>query len=239
MGIVDIHCHLLYGVDDGAKTIEDSIAMLDAAVAEGVSDIILTPHYRHGMFAYPGDIIRKHFLALEPEAAKRGIRLYLGCEYHVNSSIIAYLERKRTLSLAGSEYVLTEYDYETEPSYIMEQSMLLLHHGYIPVLAHVERYRCFYEAHDLAQTLRQQGILIQINADAVLGMEGIRCKHFCKKMLRNGSVDIVASDSHDITKRCNHMGSCYTYIAKNYGQRMAEHLFVKCPGRILGDAMTE
>lgn len=57
MGLVDIHCHLLYGVDDGAKTREDSIAMLDVASEEGVTDIILTPHYRHGMFSYPGDVI--------------------------------------------------------------------------------------------------------------------------------------------------------------------------------------
>lgn len=234
MGLIDVHCHLLYGVDDGAKTIEDSIAMLDAAVAEGVSDIILTPHYRHGMFAYPGDIIRKHFLQLQPEAARRNLRLYLGCEYHVNSRIIEYLETKRTLPLADSEYVLTEYEYEVEASYIMEQSVLLLNHGYIPIIAHVERYRCFHEDFELARLLRRQGALIQINADAVLGMDGMRTKGFCKKMLRDGLADIVASDSHDLKNRCNHLGVCYAYISKHYGQQMADCLLRHNPGQILG-----
>lgn len=151
MGLVDIHCHLLYGVDDGAKTLDDSIAMLDVAAKSGVSDIILTPHYRHGMFAYPGDEIRKHFLALEPEAAKRGITIYLGCEYHVNSQIIDYLEKKRTLPLAGSEYVLCEYAHDSEAGYVLEQSELLMRHGYVPVIAHIERYACFARDLGLAE----------------------------------------------------------------------------------------
>ena len=65
MGLVDVHCHLLFGVDDGAKTPKDSVDMLEVAVGQGITDIILTPHYRHGMFPYNGDTIRKHFLQLQ------------------------------------------------------------------------------------------------------------------------------------------------------------------------------
>ena len=71
--MIDIHCHLLYGVDDGAKTIEESVAMLEAAKEQGISAMILTPHYRHGMFAYPKEEIEEHFRILEPYAQKLGL----------------------------------------------------------------------------------------------------------------------------------------------------------------------
>ena len=90
--MIDIHCHLLYGVDDGAKTIEESVAMLEAAKEQGISAMILTPHYRHGMFAYPKEEIEEHFRILEPYAQKLGIYLALGTEYHVNSHIVEALD---------------------------------------------------------------------------------------------------------------------------------------------------
>lgn len=233
MGLVDIHCHLLYGVDDGAKTLEDSIAMLDVAVDEGVTDIILTPHYRHGMFPYPGDVIRKHFIQLQLESAKRGVQLHLGCEYHVNSRILTYLEEKRVLSLAGSEYVLTEYAHNTEEAYIRQMSEDLLCHGYIPVIAHIERYDCFRKTIQLASQLRKQGVWIQINADAVLGKNGFGTRRFCKNLLERDAVDVIASDSHDVTDRRNHLGQCYDFVAKRYGVATADRLMDSNPRKII------
>ena len=107
--MIDIHCHLLYGVDDGAKTIEESVAMLEAAKEQGISAMILTPHYRHGMFAYPKEEIEEHFRILEPYAQKLGIYLALGTEYHVNSHIVEALDSGRCRTMAGSRYVLSEY----------------------------------------------------------------------------------------------------------------------------------
>ena len=233
MGLVDIHCHLLYGVDDGAKTLEDSIAMLDVASEEGVTDIILTPHYRHGMFSYPGDTIRKHFLQLQLESEKRGVHLHLGCEYHVNSRILSYLEEKRVLSLAGSEYVLTEYAHDTEEAYIRQMSEELLCHGYIPVIAHIERYDCFRKNIQLPSQLRKQGVWIQINADAVLGKNGFGTKRFCKNLLAREAVDVIASDSHNVTDRRNHLGQCHAYVAKRYGSAMADRLMDSNPRKII------
>ena len=103
--MIDIHCHLLYGVDDGAKTIEESVAMLEAAKEQGISAMILTPHYRHGMFAYPKEEIEEHFRILEPYAQKLGIYLALGTEYHVNSHIVEALDSGRCRTMAGARYV--------------------------------------------------------------------------------------------------------------------------------------
>lgn len=111
--MIDIHCHLLYGVDDGAKTIEESVAMLEAAKEQGISAMILTPHYRHGMFAYPKEEIEEHFRILEPYAQKLGIYLALGTEYHVNSHIVEALDSGRCRTMAGSRYVLCEYSHDS------------------------------------------------------------------------------------------------------------------------------
>ena len=135
--MIDIHCHLLYGVDDGAKTIEESVAMLEAAKEQGISAMILTPHYRHGMFAYPKEEIEEHFRILEPYAQKLGIYLALGTEYHVNSHIVEALDSGRCRTMAGSRYVLCEYSHDSEYAYIYQMTQELVLHGYIPVFSHM------------------------------------------------------------------------------------------------------
>lgn len=233
MGLVDIHCHLLYGVDDGAKVLEDSLNMLDVAVEEGITDVILTPHYRHGMFAYPGDTIRKHFLQLQLEAERRNISIYLGCECHVNRQIVSYLEDRRILPLAGSEYVLTEYAHDSEETFIRQMSEELLLHGYIPVIAHIERYEAFRKDMGLSGDLRRQGVWLQTNADAVMGKNGFTTRLFCKKMIEQGLIDVIASDSHDTDKRRNHLGQCYAYVSRHFGQDVADRCMDKNPRRII------
>ena len=207
--MIDIHCHLLYGVDDGAKTIEESVAMLEAAKEQGISAMILTPHYRHGMFAYPKEEIEEHFRILEPYAQKLGIYLALGTEYHVNSHIVEALDSGRCRTMAGSRYVLCEYSHDSEYAYIYQMTQELVLHGYIPVFAHVERY----------------------------GLEGMGPKKYCKKMLKAECVDAIASDSHGIKNRANHMGKCYELIEKKFGREYADQLLVNHPAKILTGEM--
>ncbi len=233
--IIDVHCHLLYGVDDGAKTIEESAAMLKEAERQGISGIILTPHYRHGMFDYPNEKIKEHYEMLEPYARELGISLFLGTEYHVNSRMVDALETGRCRTLAGSAYVLAEFAYEAEYSYIYQMAQELIFHGYIPVIAHIERCRNL-EADDAGE-LRALGAWIQVNADAVLGMEGMSVKHFCKKLLKAGNVDIVASDSHGINRRVCHMDRCRALLEKKYGKGYAQKLLHDNPYKICNGAV--
>ncbi len=232
MGLIDMHCHLLFGVDDGPKEIAESIKMLDVASEQGISHMILTPHYRYGRFPYYVETIRENFAKIKPEADARGIQIYLGCEYRVNSYMIEYMESLRTLPLAGSEYVLCEYSKETEASYIEEHTEELLSYGYIPVIAHVERYACSQDI-EFLQELQKSGAMIQVNADAVLGIDGRGVKNLCKKALKNGCVDMIASDSHGSEYRRNHLGDCYQEVSKHYGEAVAQRLFIENPGKIL------
>lgn len=231
--MIDIHSHLLYKVDDGAKSLEESAAMLEDAKQQGVDAMILTPHYRHGMFAYPQEKILEHFSELEPKANRLGIQIYLGTEYHVNSQIVEAFKNGRCLTMAGSDYVLTEYTHLSEYSYIKKMTQELMFHGYIPVIAHVERYACMMQDPENAGELREMGAWIQVNADAVLGYDSWGVKRFCGKLLKNGFVDVVASDCHGITQRASHMKKCQEYLVKKYGTEYAERLLSTNPAKII------
>lgn len=233
--MVDIHCHALYGVDDGAGNIEESIAMLRRANSQGIEAIVLTPHYRLGMFDYPAEQVRAHFDCLKQEAEKIGIMLYLGCEYHVNSSILEALQENQCFSLAGGNFVLTEYSFNTDFSYIYTQTQKLLSCGYIPVIAHIEPYECFLKDPKLCLELSRAGAYIQINADSVLGLDSKAVGKFCRKILKKGWADIVASDAHGIDRRACHLEECRKYITKKYGEAYAELLFKQNPEKVVAN----
>lgn len=222
--MIDIHTHLLFGVDDGPETFEESIAMLKHAKAQGIDAMILTPHYRHGMFSYPKDRIEEHFAKLYKPAEEMGIRLYLGTEQHINSMTIEYIEKGRCNTMAGTNYVLAEYKPETDYGYIEASVRDLIRHGYVPIIAHVERYMCMHEDLGQVEHLRKLGVMIQVNANAVIGADGFRMKGYTKKLLKKGLVDFVGSDSHDLKKRMNNMGKCRDYLYKKYDERYVDRI---------------
>ncbi len=231
--MIDIHSHLLYQVDDGAKSIEESIAMLEDAKRQGVEAMILTPHYRHGMFGYPKEQIDEHFSKLCPYAKEIGISIYLGTEYHVNSNMVDAFRSGRCHTLADSRYVLAEYSHQSEYSYIKKMTQELLHHGYIPIIAHVERYLCMQANQEYAKELQEMGAWIQLNADAILGNNSWTVKRYCAKLLKYECVDIVASDCHGIKTRVSNMKKCREYLSKKYGAEYAHKIFCDNPAKII------
>ncbi len=231
--MIDIHCHMLYGVDDGAEDRQISVAMLKDAAKQGISAVILTPHYRQGMFKYPLEEIRAAYEDLYSEAEKLGVMIYLGCEYHADSDTGENLKNGRCLTLADSDYVLVEFKYESSIGFIRNTLNDLLAHGYTPVIAHAERYGPFIKEPELLRQMRDMGVMVQINAGSVLGREGFKTKRLCKRIIKEHLVDIVASDSHNMTDRKSRMKECFDYIAKKYGEERAERLLRTNPGKIL------
>ena len=231
--IIDIHCHLLYGVDDGAQDRTEAAEMLKRAKQQGIDTIILTPHYRHGMFPYRIDDVEYNYKILREIAQGMDIKLYLGTEYHVNSDIVENFRNHRCHTLADTKYILTEYSHDTEFSYIRKMTQEVIANGFIPIIVHVERYGCLTEDIELVSQLRKMGALIQNNADAVLGLEGRRTKKFCKKLLKNKLTDVIASDSHGIKNRVCNMQQCYEYVAKKYTEDYADRLFADNPEKII------
>ena len=231
--IIDIHCHLLFGVDDGPVKIAESVEMLKKANQQGVSDIILTPHYRHGMFPYIKADILTNFKALQSHVAQAGVNLHLGCEYHVDSRCFEHFSNGRCLTLAGSHYILMEYSHITEYSYILAMTREALLGGYLPVIAHAERYPCMIKSPARAKELRRMGAMVQVNADSVLGLEGRAAKQYCRTLIKDEAVDIIASDSHGIEERVCHLAECREYIEKKYSAEAARLLLHDNPVKIL------
>lgn len=230
---IDIHSHILYGVDDGAKTREISIQMLQEAARQGVTDIIATPHYRGGMFSYPAAKIFAHYRDLRAEAHKMGIRLSLGCEYFVDGDIFENLRKGRVPAMGGTRYVLTEYGNEATYSMIHMFSQGLIRQGYFPIIAHVERIRTMVSHMEYVRELSDMGVYFQLNADNVLGRGGMIKQHFCGKMLKSGYADFVASDAHNLTERAMHIDECAQYVEKHMGPECRDSVFCGQARRIL------
>lgn len=229
--LVDIHCHILPGVDDGATDMETSKAMIREAYKQGVRYMIATPHYRPEMFEPSMSKVISVYRKMRTYAVEIGIGLRLGCEYYRNDQMIYHLDNKLRPTMLGGKYVLTEFS--TNDSFITIRNYIyeLIVRGYQPIIAHVERYFCCQEPERI-QKLKKLGAQIQINADSVLGYEGHTIKKFCAGLMKDDLVDFIGSDAHNLEGRKMNLGKCATYVRKKMGQDYAEEIFVDNPRRI-------
>lgn len=235
IGITDIHTHLVFGVDDGASTLDDSIAILKAEKDDGVDRIIASSHYRRNMFEVPLDKYLANFDTVKQEAEKLGIELYTGCEYHANLDMVDGLNSKRHLTMADTNCVLTEFANASEKSFIKERCYALLSNGYKPIIAHVERYQATRKDVNLVRRLVDMGCYVQVNAQSVIGEDGFLVKQYCKKLLNEDLVHFVGSDAHDVSSRHPVMGKCMEYLRNKYGNDYAEWIMINNPQELIFD----
>lgn len=230
-GLYDVHCHIIPNVDDGADNMEESIKMLKLEYAEGVRNIIATPHFRFNMFETPLEEIREQYLRLMA-AARRigdGINLYLGCEFHANMEMADMLQSKKVSTMAGSRYVLTEFSGSAEKKYVRERLYSLISHGYRPIVAHVERCAKVRADLNFIEDLVDMGAYMQVNSESIMGKEGFTIKRFCVKLMRADLLHFVGTDCHGSTYRTPKMREAYEYVAKKMGADYAEWLFIQNP----------
>ncbi|HIU03292.1 MAG TPA: hypothetical protein IAB63_08580 [Candidatus Onthocola gallistercoris] len=234
-GLTDIHCHLLPGVDDGPDEMEEAVRMLRKEYEDGVRQLIVTPHYREGMFETGMEKIVYAYLALRKEALKIDscLRVYLGCEFHTNADMTEELEQRLRPTLAGSRYVLTEFSSSHNYERIRNQVYDLRQKGFLPVLAHIERYPCMTHDIDQVYDIKACGAYIQINAGSLLGENGRRTKHFCGQCMKQDLIDFVATDAHGIRQRKPNLLACRKYTEKKMGSDYAEKIFNINPEYIL------
>lgn len=233
-GLIDIHCHIIYGVDDGAASREISLEMLRAAAEHGVVALAATPHYRRGMFEAPAALIEERFQDLKQEADRLGIMLVRGCEYFVDSEIFSHLSSGRVKALGDTNCVLTEYAPSAAFGIVERYTQELLRSGYIPVIAHVERIGAVSAHMEYAWELSRMGARLQVNADSVLGREGLAQKLFCKRLFRHELVDFVASDAHNMKRRSSHLAECAAYVERKMGKGCAQAVFHRHAAELLG-----
>lgn len=226
-GLIDIHQHLIYGVDDGPKKWEDTIAMLTAANNQGVARIIATSHVFPGRVHFDYDGYLAKIDSVNKFAEEKGwkIRVVPGAEIYYTSKTLDMLVAQSIPTLVNSRYLLVEFQPEVKSADLFRALRELLNGGYKPILAHVERYLCLADEPELLQQLRSWGILIQMNASTVLKSKGwLGGKRFIRKLLKDDIVDFVATDAHNTTTRPVCLKEAYQFLEKHYGKEKADRL---------------
>ncbi len=228
--MIDLHCHLLPYVDDGAHDLEEAKALLAMEAEQGVTQICLTPHLRQDMFEIPDEMLQRQFERLLPTAEAMGLKLLLSREYHYDRLFLEYLQEGRVLPIGGS-VLLTEFSSAHSGEDILSAVKRIKSFGYRPLIAHAERYPATDPA--LLSELRSEGAMIQLNADAVLGQDGRYLKRLTWTLLKDGLVDVIGSDAHSRDDRPPRLSECRQRLAKKLGEEQAERLLASDPLRII------
>ncbi len=232
--MVDLHHHLLPGLDDGAPDLETSVAMARIAAADGITHIACTPH-ASSHFSF--DPERNQSLLTELRAALRGagiqVTLALGCDFHISyDNVQDALQHPSRYSLNGGDYLLVELpDFSISPQ-MQETFYELRLAGLTPILTHPERNPTLQRDPGRLLPWLRDGLLCQVTASSVLGHMGRTAEKFSKRMLENRWAHFLATDAHNTTSRPPHMRRARELVAKKYGQSYADLLCVHNPLRV-------
>jgi protein-tyrosine phosphatase len=235
--MIDLHCHILPGIDDGASDLAVSIAMAKAFVADGVTVVACTPHILPGLYTNSGPQIRQATIELQARLDAEGIplRLVTGADNHVLPNFVAELRSGHLLSLADSRYVLVEPPHHVAPPRLEEMFFNLLVAGYVPILTHPERLSWISSHYDAVQRLVRGGVWIQLTAGSLAGAFGQKARYWSERMLDEGSVHILATDAHDVGRRPPILSQGRDLASRRIGSEEAENLVQTRPQGVLSN----
>ena len=238
---VDLHCHALFCVDDGANNEDAMKRMLDIAYSSGTRYLCFTPHFKIYEFRNEDDMF-KHMERLErrfrvacqyADEKYPGLKLFLGNEIMYHADIADSLFSKKCHFLGSSSFALIEFEPDSS-SYEIENTVLkLLRKGIRPLIAHIERYSAFVKDISLAKSLRESGALLQVNARAITKFKIGKGAKFIKLALSKRLVDVVASDAHNDSSFTTDLSKAYEIVSKKYGSDYANKIFHSTPLSIL------
>jgi protein-tyrosine phosphatase len=233
--MIDIHCHILPALDDGAESLDVSIAMAEMAVADGVTHIVCTPHITPGVYHNTGDGIAQQVAQLQGELDRRGIplRLATGADIHISPTLVADLDAGIAPTLAGSRAMLFEPPHHVLPPHMDKAVARLIAAGYVPVITHPERLSWIENRYDLVVALSDMGAPMQITAGSITGAFGKRPQYWAERMLDEGRADIIASDAHNTKARSPRLARARELAAARLGEAEAENLVLWRPAALL------
>jgi len=229
---VDVHSHIVPGVDDGAKTLEESVAMLRLAAESGTTDIVATPHANHEFEFEPEVIAAK--LEQMRRAVNGAIRIHTGCDFHLSyDNIQDSLQHPAKYAINHKSYVLVEFSDLLIPKTTDDVFYQMQSAGMTPIITHPERNMLLQKRLEKLAEWAESGCLLQVTAASFLGRFGKQAKIFADRLLQQGLVHIVASDAHDTKYRPPSLNEAYEYVSKACGPGRAEMLFVRNPAATL------
>lgn len=225
-GYIDIHSHVLPGLDDGSQSMEQSLAMLRIACEQGIETIVATPHNMPGKGRPDRERVEEEVRRLQKAAVERGIpvRLSQGCEYYYREEILEELEEGKGIPLGSSDCVLVEFGVQEETRYIRNAVRAIRDIGYYPVIAHVERYERLIGDIETLADIRKMGACLQVNASSVIGKNGRKTKEKVKKILKAGLADVIGTDAHSDGRRGPYLKECAACLYRKYPSDYADSL---------------
>lgn len=226
--MIDIHNHILPGVDDGAKTENDSIDMAIKALDEGIHTIIATPHHRNGMFNNDRDSILRNVAILKELLKQEEIPLQVlaGQETRINGDMIEDLKNGELQTLNGTRYVFVELPFTTVPRYAEQLLFDLQVEGYIPIIAHPERNEELLENPQKLYNFVRNGALTQVTSGSLMGEFGKKTAQFTEQIIDANLTHFVASDAHNTTTRGFTLRQAYDKIKEDFGVSM-QYMFME------------
>ena len=235
-GFFDVHTHILPEVDDGAVSMSMTMEMLQRAYNQGIHNIIATPHYIKGHKNLPIETLKQRLQEVQKEAAKISpdIRLFLGNELYYSGSVLEDVQSGQAATLAGSDYVLIEFDVTVEYKELYKALRKAVEMGYRPILAHMERYECLFKKYDRIEELRSMGSYLQMNAGSVIGGMFDSRASYCRKLIQSGYIHLLGSDCHNMEHRPPRMKDAVEALRKKkVSEDILERILFRNPQRVL------
>lgn len=232
---VDIHCHILPGVDDGSQTPEETKAMLQKAWDEGIKIMVATPHYHKQRGKNDIELIKKQLL-LTRKLAKEvhpKMQICLGMEIYYGEDVPELLKEGRVVSIRKSRYILVEFSPGDEFQYILNAVRKLQMSGHTVIIAHIERYNCLRKDISNVEYLREMGAYLQVNTGSITGSYGRSVKKFLREVLKAHLVQLVGTDAHGSERRTPKMQEAYKEVVKRCGEEYADQIFGQNAKKVL------
>lgn len=219
--MIDLHCHILPGIDDGAKTMDDSMAMARVAVAEGITHILATPHYKNGRWTNEKDVVLQSVAAVQKELDNRDIPLTIfpGQEVRIVGELVEdILENKIQFVDEDNKYLMIEFPTATIPAFTDSLFFNLQKTGVTPIIVHPERNHAILNDPTVLLDLVQKGALAQLTAGSYIGSFGKKIQKLSKQLIESNLVHFIASDAHNTTTRTFYMKDAYSKLEKEFGK---------------------
>lgn len=239
--MTDIHCHILPGVDDGAGNISDSVEMALLARSCGIDKMIVTPHCNipDEFENLWGNEFEERLSQLRETLKDKNIKvqLYSGQEVFLASGYMELLREGKLITLNRSRYLLSEFPADIREQAAYRKIKHIVSEGYVPIIAHPERYGLITENRDVIYRLKEYGALFQLNKGSLTGRFGTYAKRNAERILRHHLADFIASDAHSQYTRTPYITDVHELVCEKYSSDYAELLFEINPEKVINDEL--
>ncbi len=239
MQLIDTHNHVIPFVDDGAEDWEVAIGMLQEAEADGITELVCTPHVLANKDLIDDDKYVQTFEELKQRAADAGlkIKLHLGSELYIQPEY-DFSQRMATLAQNG-RYFLIEFPMGTIPAFAEKHFFSLFGTQYVPIIAHPERNGSILKDPDKAYQFVVKGALLQVTAGSLLGVFGSQVAQTAAMLMDADLVQLIATDAHDLTRRRLKLRAAFDMVCDKWGPDRADRLFRKNPRKVIAGEEVE